>query len=117
MTNKQKIREACIKANPVDLGKNSTCSGCKERYCICNNRTFNPEKGLSNPRVIRLADVLLATQGKRNGIIGVDKNGYFIDCDNDMNNVKIYGERWNLKENNLENQSEETINFIAELLK
>ena len=66
-------------------------------------------------RTITLSDVLRAMQGKE-GILGVDMNGQFIDCDDDLNNVKFCGKRWNLKDNNLDNQSKECQALILKIL-
>jgi len=66
---------------------------------------------------IRLADVLLAinnTTGKRNydaWLIG--GNGYFYELNVELKDTKIH---WNLEDDNLDNQSDETKKFLIKLL-
>lgn len=68
-------------------------------------------------RPIRLADVFLALQGKH-GTIGTDYNGYFIDCDENCNDVKDCkgSPIWNLLKDDIREQSPETLSFIAEFI-
>lgn len=129
MENKIKeIREACIKANPeiVELGW-----GCEveminnitdieytklvvgdivrvndDRWMHCGLSTFNKDSYTIIGRPIRLADVLLA--------VNEADNPHSIDGDKDHENVMW---KWNWKDDNLNNQSPETINFIHNLLK
>jgi len=99
------IREAAIRANPVDLGKDHECLVCKNRFCTCDNRTHNPEDGTVNPRIIRLADVLLV--GSLNKKTG---GPWYYD-----NFVTPVVDLWNLKLP-FESQPPKTISFIHSLL-
>lgn len=95
------IREKCIAANP-EIGE--------LKKFVCENCGGNDEV---HYRPIHLADVLLAI-AERIGFatvkeLGINSFGEFFFSDN----IK---ERWNLR-TDLENQSEETINFLYELLK
>lgn len=67
-------------------------------------------------RPVRLADVLFSRQNHP-GPIGVDINGYFLDCDDDMTKIQILEVKWNLIKDDLRDQSPETIEFIYSLLK
>lgn len=64
---------------------------------------------------ISLADVLRAFQGNEKAPIGVDMNGYFLDCDLDMTKIEILETSWNLALP-LDNQSEPTISFLYDIL-
>lgn len=108
MTNTEKIREACIKANSGILVKECPCNGWKyQKRTECNECKGN--KGLI-PREIRLADVLLAIFAKEKvqAEQGEWKDNYHHTR---MDLLAI----WNLKET-MENQLEETKAFIAGLL-
>lgn len=63
-------------------------------------------------RPIRLADILKTMQNKTTSPIGVDINGYFMDCDNDMRRFWSRDESWNLAEDDVREQTPETIAFI-----
>ncbi len=91
----QKIREKCIEANPKDSWLEYG-----QEVVEDTNGNFIAS---SRPRPIRLADVLLAIRKF------VEENGEPQD--------KLIYSLWNPKDNNLENQSEETIEFIYRLLK
>ena len=70
-------------------------------------------------RDIRLADVLIAMRGNKKAPIGIDINGYFINCDNDCSNVKSLKEKWNLKNNSLAwhyKHQTETCEYLFNLL-
>ncbi len=67
-------------------------------------------------RPIRLLDILVAMRGNSKAPIGIDMNGHFIDCDDDMNNLKISEVRWDFKDDDLSHQSTETISFLCDLL-
>lgn len=108
MTNLETIRQKCIEANPglKDQCAAEECSQCQHNPVV---------------RPIRLADVLLAID-KFHGNMFVDEVGCFVKpkrkeftynyiIKNDQN-VK-----WNLRQDDLSKQSEETVNFLAELLK
>lgn len=106
----QELREIIIKAVPDIVGKEDCpCNGWK--YVI---RTECKEcRGLEGFRLkyrkIRLVDVLLAV--KKIGYSSTEK--WRLQKDNVFKLVEL----WNLKKNDLNNQSEETINFLHGLLK
>jgi hypothetical protein len=82
------IRQACIKANPIGSG------GFKYRP-------------------IRLADVLLAIDGTTQGqLIAIRPNGDMYRSD--IQNTKWH---WNLRNDDLSQQSNECIEFLYDLLK
>lgn len=119
MTNLDKIKEACIKANPEIMELKVGCEvmygddlkePCKvtlgNPYIVENNEVFNPWNRDDTSdlfeilgRPIRLADVLLV----------------IFQAQQQRETVKIVL-FWNLKDDNLEHQSEETLAFIASLL-
>lgn len=132
-----KIREACIKANPSILDLKFGCEvivtgiakdnpGC-EKDIIIDNRIkdecimtgyygnvplIDIEKILGRP--IQLADVLLMIDKEHEGcvFVTVSSNGFLkVDGLNRTEQPK-----WNLTKP-LEDQSEETLKFISELLK
>lgn len=95
MTHQQKIafiREACIKANPEIMSLGFGCEG----------------------RPIRLADVLLAI-GRREDRIHLSCDGWFCLLDAYTSNF-MRRFNWYLHKDSLEDQSEETIDFIYSLL-
>lgn len=108
MANKiEDIRKKCIEANPFDMGENHECVECNSRLCVCPWRNDSGNK-TDYLRPIRLADVLLVLRNEvpkfhQQVVLGTEGA------------TKTIG-MWNLKDNNLENQSEETINFIHGLL-
>ena len=133
MNNLEIIRKACIKANPeiMELGE-----GCIVKYrgfhpmvigryearsiaddgiVEINGEEYEVENILGRP--IRLADVLLALKDKNKlgERIAVNQDGEFI-LTTTKENWFFYGEKWDLKNDNLESQSEETIKFLANLL-
>ena len=71
---------------------------------------FEKDKVISLGRPIRLADVLMAINKISIMQIGVFNDGTFLHKGDDM------GWRWNLKDNNLDNQSDETKQFLIDLL-
>lgn len=89
-----------------------------EAHCVYE---YHDGKKKENPdveilgRPIRLADVLLAIK-KTDRAISVYEDGMFIDhSKNEMAmNTRFY---WNLLKDRLEDQSDETLTFLAELLK
>ena len=95
-----KIRKACIKANPEGFG------------------IIDEQKSYPYMRDVRLADVLLVISNSVHNVY-IDADGVFIDYDSvwESGEVKVHDFNWNLKDNNLENQSEETLEFIFNLLK
>lgn len=136
--NLQKIKDACIKANPEIMELKFGCEVLMQYsaetqiintpknegkwFGITNYETaFNPEEVkeiLGRP--IRLADVLLAIHAKapeNKTRITLESDGQFIQrLDNGSFTEPWARSNWNLKDDNLEHQSEECINFIAELL-
>lgn len=93
--NLQKIRKACIKANPAIV----------EQVFL-----------MEIPRSIHLADVLLAISSQGNScdyFLSRNGQGMFAIMSQDNIGDKCY---WNLFDDNLEHQLEKTINFIASLL-
>ena len=73
--------------------------------------------GLTGWQSVRLADVLLAMQGNHRAVVAVDINGHLLDCDNDMKEWVILEQKWNLRKDDLTEQSDETISWLADLLK
>lgn len=106
MVNKiQFIKERCISANP-DLGQAINVSP-----SIIPPRRYKDK----SRRSIRLADILIAVyfheRKMRIGITGSmwkwnDSNGF----------IHLADVNWNLFDDNLENQGNDTINFLYELL-
>lgn len=105
MTNLEIIKAACIKANPEIVGRFSGRS-------MQDNSTKKD--------TIYLADVLVAL-GPLEGSLGIDKDGLFII----PTLPKLGGWEparrtcpvWNIYKDSLEEQSEETLQFLADLLK
>lgn len=94
INNLQKIKEVCIKVNEKILTRVTT------------------EYGYQHEDIIRLADVLLMIKKeKTKDLISPDLKRLteFWEADKILNS-------WILVDDNLEHQTEETINFIAELL-
>lgn len=92
------IREACIKANPTD-----------SRWNVL----------LADNEKVRLADVLLAIQGRNYlvddlGVFWKFTKGGNPHYEVDYNNAKA--ERWDLTKDDLSLQSPETLEFLATLL-
>lgn len=129
----QFIREKCIAANPEIVELKCGCEA-SDRYG--NDWVYNgwewwgKEKLMKNigtelaivGRPIRLADVLLAIHGRYHHGDVVDvrilPSGTFqkMYTGTVMPGDWDYGPVWNLRADDLEKQSEETINFLAELL-
>jgi hypothetical protein len=81
-------------------------------------KRLHPDEVQVLGRPIRLADVLLTIpKNKSAKAQSVSMNGDFFDFDEDMKDYNVVGSPWNLRADDLEKQSEETINFIYELLK
>ena len=138
MTNKQyeQLRQVIIKANPdiikLEFGCRFIDSAKNQYYIGCEGRLFeefgdgmecDPEltDSLENiGRMITLTDVLIALA--KNNIVSeleifVDVMGRFwnIESCGGKNEMKIVG-RWDLKNNNLKNQSQPTVDFLHKLL-
>ena len=106
----EKIREKYIEANP-EIEKEKEIDNVN-----INNPEGDPMEDFSAykyDRPIRLADVLLAISVKDPKIhYGITDDGQFINIFDDSSFPW-----WDLKNDNLESQSKETIDFIHELLK
>jgi len=92
----EQIIKKCIEANPEIV----------EIRAVTKHGIKYPEV----QREIRLADVLLAL-GDINRPLTVNVLGYMLEYKNEKD------AQWNLKDDNLEHQSGETIKFIHNLLK
>jgi len=92
--NLELIRQKCIEANPE-----------------IESRTFQFQNLHIHDQHIRLADVLLAIKQKEDGLTPVILGDIFWGEEGRMDTT------WNLHKDDLNEQSEETINFIVELLK
>ena len=101
------IIEKCIEANPSTLGRACDCHDRLCEMCVLGRTVAN------NNLIIRLADVLLAINIIGAYSIGAD--GRFIFEGEWIGSP--FAVTWNLKDNDLENQSENTIDFIYDLLK
>lgn len=102
------IREKCIAANPQKKWRDD--ERCHRH--LVQDESVHDCYCVNEP--VRLADVLLSI-AERIGFatvkeLGINSFGEFFFSDN----IK---ERWNLRADDLEKQSEETINFLYELLK
>ena len=112
MNNLQKIREACIKANPDLVKRHCQCCGFEE----CDMSTTGCAWYVGRP--ITFADVLLVmkeTDPEKIWGIDISSGEFFGQSMSDGSPIYHKGIHWNLKET-LENQSEETLSFIAELV-
>lgn len=107
-TNLEIIRAACIKANPEIKERASTDTGTDSRPKIY----FEFEDD------IRLADVLLAIDKTPHWMLGkwsVRSDGAIATPDNFMHGDILAS--WNLHKDDLTQQSPETLQFLADLLK
>lgn len=133
LTHQQKIeaiRRACVKANPkiVELKFGCLISGyghhlseivtVGEKYCsflhspdlVAQDRTKTIKQDYEIiGRPIRLADVLLVFRGR--SLKGCDPNETYPS----RNEISIL-QRWNIRNDDLSKQSEDTVDFIHELL-
>lgn len=102
----QKIREIIIKANPeIVLGEHEHYAG-----------PDSPPEIEVEFRPIRLSDVLLAMDKKGLNYL-VDLGGVFVkQIAIGLDKIEWTNYSWNLKEDDLSKQSEETINFLAKVL-
>lgn len=110
-TQLEAVRAACIKANPSILCKD--CEGVGY-YVIPTMPDGEPEQQQCNcqEREIRLADVLLAVKGSEVYSALFPLDGYLWSEMDSGKTVKF----WNLRTDDLEQQSDETIAFIHSLL-
>lgn len=130
------IRDACVAINQdimrLDIGCNVLIFGAKKRkVCDVKNYTdkgvyivvdrygnteFSPNEYEILGRDIRLADVLLVVHGNKEYVdVVIDSRGRFGD-DNGALGIHDKGVMWNLLKDNLEEQSDETIDFIYHLI-
>ncbi len=113
MTNLQKIREACIKANSKIRDFEYGTELCKRHRIGYKEGQLECKDCIAATRPIHLADVLLAIEEKGTKLtfaIWVNENGVMKDIEREETCF------WNLKDDNLENQSEPTKKLIARLL-
>lgn len=132
MTNLQTIRQACIKANPSIL---DLVFGCKVRlkdgscetitkwaqhdrfpvFLVLGNGIEYIESEIEEilGRSIRLTDVLLAIKAYKIKLDFDTRSQPFLFITDWKEKTVI----WNLLKDNLEDQSEETLEFISNLLK
>lgn len=139
--NLKKIRESCIEANPGIMELKFGCQILFEDkiYTIARESSRGTFQAWYNDytyaefkisvedskqilgRPIRLADVLLALEDnvkESTTFFAAFYNKKFLLCFRLFmpNPDLVHETEWNLKDDNLEHQSEETINFIASLL-
>lgn len=125
MKNKIKeIRQACIKANPEILSE-KCCGHClgtgnaeafgEEGECAeCDLGIITDKSSKILGRPIRLADVLIPLARK----LGAHRPTINYTIDKIIfNGGAPWNPSWNLLKDSLSDQSEETVNFIYELLK
>ncbi len=101
-----KIREWCVKACFPDALWDEQM---KDWYFTNGNGGFMlPPLGI--------AQVLRSIQRKVTTAIGVDMNGAFINCDDNLNNLTFSECMWNLADDNLAHQTPDTIDFLYQLI-
>lgn len=66
-------------------------------------------------RDITLEDVLRTMQGNPKAPIGVDINGYFLECEDDLTDLRLMFQRWTLGKP-LQDQPPSTISFLHSLI-
>ena len=111
------IRDKCIEANPYDLGIDSTCLNCEKRYCVCIERDTLPF--WEHKRRFELADVLLAIE-KLPTFFNIEYKGkgeFWVMMTGGDENDSGTNFKWNLKDNDLNNQDEPTLDSLCKLLK
>ena len=111
MNNYEKLKQAIQQANPeIIVEYYNRCMNCGFGFshCQCGDKRISQKA-----REIRLADVLLAIKMIRHW----DWTDYSFEPDGGFFDRK-YGGRfhWNLKDDNLDNESEETKQFLIDLL-
>lgn len=113
------IRQKCIEANPeIETQRCGNCGYemdggyCRELDSEGEGQPHCP--GPSELRPIRLADVLLAIKNKS---ILVDITGNFWEWRSMNEAPRSFAATWNLRKDDLTEQSDECITFLAELLK
>lgn len=127
MTDYERLKQIIQQANPEIMGDWSGCNVCGTMCGICDDR-FYKEKV---PRPIRLADMLLAVKEKeRIQTEEIEKRIEEMGSRRDIKYPLFYTvmmtitkhdmdggkEFWNLKTDNLDHQSDETKQFLIELL-
>ena len=135
MNKLQTIREAIIKANPSILNLEFGCNikYKKEMYKLLSLRyserngdylilyslvhtgcpNISPKYAKIIGRDIKLSDVLLAISKDYEK----DEDNHWVFFGSQKQDILMVVANWNLKNDNLENQSEECLSFLAELLK
>ena len=106
MTPYEQLREVIQAANPDLVENYDRCMNCGFGfdYCGCGDKRIS-----KNEREIRLADVLLASEP----FLAVNRDGEFFILNTGEFNSNVF---WNLKDDNLDNQSDETKLFLIDLL-
>lgn len=104
----EKLKEKIIAANPEIIGDWSGCEVCGTMCGICDDRFFKEKIG----RPIRLADVLLAMKNDNIPLVEEDSWNVKVGTYDVATLIQI----WNLKDDNLDEQSIETIQFLYDLL-
>ena len=132
LSNKDKIREACIKVNPEIM---ELKAGCVVEWVdwvwTCADTIVKGSQLLTSKRrnsvivendklkiigrPIRLTGVLLALKKELGEISMLNGVSDYILLGHSELTLNSFA-KWNLKDDNLENQSEETLQFIADLL-
>jgi hypothetical protein len=82
------------------------------------NAVMSRKERSSLHRPIRLADVLLAMQGRVSepDAVGITINGEFLDCNDDMTQWYIHDVIWKLRQDSLDDQSDDCKRFLFNLL-
>jgi len=110
--NIDKLKKVIAEANPIYLGIDKKydeyydCNKCGKQHCTCIEREFNGEWN-ADGRILRLNDVLIASKSV------MSKNN---DCTVFEEQIENLVMNWNLKDNNLDNQSDELWTFLSDLL-
>jgi hypothetical protein len=111
--NIDKLKQAIQVANPEIMGDWSGCAVCGT---MCGGMCDNDDGNKKTMRPIRLADVLLALQSSKIWI-GLDDSGAFVQFDaSKPKTCSFLGINWNLSNDNLDHQSDETKQFLINLL-
>jgi hypothetical protein len=97
------IREKCVEANPSIQDREYCC-----KYSTYDRRNFC-DRCSEKPLGIHLADVLLAL-GSQSIVIGAE--GQFRNYDDDCDDAPY----WNLRADDLREQSDATVEFLHQLL-
>lgn len=110
------VRAACIAAN--ESLEYRVCSWCGRKYGKTNDVKCSSCSNMNlllKVREIGVSDVLLAL-GNKNACIAVRADGQICDTDSDYGGSRFFTGYWNLRLT-LSGQSEETVAYLAALLK